>query len=116
MVDQIRKSQDAFYKDFNLATDKKVSAAIFKLYDENVPADFHPDFLKAAKTKYKGDFAKYVDVLYKKSFMVDRARTEAFLNKTNCFSSAQRTRALKLNHGCYICLFCFEFSIRTIRQ
>ncbi len=80
-VDRIRKSQDDFFKDYNLETDKKISAAIFKLFDENVPVEFHPDFLKAAKTKYKGDFAKLTEELFKKSFLINRSKTEAMLNK-----------------------------------
>ncbi len=81
LVDKIKKSQDAFFKDFNIETDKKVSAAIFKLYADNVPAEFHPEFLKLIKSKYKGNYVKYVENLYKKSFFVDRAKMDAFLSK-----------------------------------
>lgn len=80
-IENIRKSQDEFYKDYSLETDKKVSAAIFKLYEDNVAADFHPEFLKQVKTKYKGDYVRFVNDLYKKSFLVNREKTEAFLNK-----------------------------------
>jgi hypothetical protein len=81
LLDKIKKSQDAFFKDYNIETDKKVTEAIFKLYAENVPAEFHPEFLKQINTKYKGNYAKYVSNLYKKSFFVDKAKMEAFLSK-----------------------------------
>jgi hypothetical protein len=81
LLDKIKKSQDAFFKDFNIETDKKVSAAIFKLYADNVPAEFHPEFLKEIKTKYKGNYGKFVEKLYSKSFFVDRAKMDAFMNK-----------------------------------
>lgn len=81
ILDKIKKSQDGFFKDFNIETDKKVSAAIFKLYADNVPAEFHPEFLKQINSKYKGNYVKYVETLYKKSFFVDKAKMEAFLSK-----------------------------------
>lgn len=81
MIDKIRKEKDDFFKDFNLETDKKVSAAIFKLYSENVQPEYLPEFIKEVKSKNKGDFSKYVNSLYKKSFLIDKAKTEAFLNK-----------------------------------
>ncbi len=81
LIEKLRKAEIDFYKDFNISTDKKVSAAIFKLYDENVPVEFHPDFLKDAKAKYKGNFEKYTENLYKKSFLVDKAKADEFLKK-----------------------------------
>lgn len=80
-ITKLRKAKDDFFKDFNISTDKKVSEAIFKLYSDNVPADFHPEFLKEANGKYKGNLNKYIETLYKKSFLVDKAKTEAFLAK-----------------------------------
>ncbi|HEX3008334.1 MAG TPA: S46 family peptidase, partial [Bacteroidales bacterium] len=80
-VAKIKESLPSFFKDFNMPTDKKVSAAIFKLYDENVPSDFHPEFLKQIKSKYKGDYGKFVENLYKKSFLVDSVKADEFLKK-----------------------------------
>jgi hypothetical protein len=88
-IEKIRSSKDNFFKDFNLETDKKVTVAMLKLYNDNVISDFHPEFLKEIMGKYKGDYRKYVDALYKKSFLVDKAKTEAFLNKP---SSAALTK------------------------
>jgi hypothetical protein len=80
-IEQIRTSNIGFFKDFNLSTDKKVLAAICKLYDENVSPEYYPQFLKDAKDKYKGDYSKYAEYLYKKSFLADPLKVEAFLKK-----------------------------------
>lgn len=81
LTEQTRAGLSDFFKDYSIATDKKVTAAMLKLYAENVSPDYYPEFLKVAIAKSKGDFTKYVDNLYKKSFLVDRAKAEAFLKK-----------------------------------
>lgn len=72
---------DDFYKDYDAATDQKISAALFKMYADNVIAKYHPSFFGEVTKKYKGNFASFTDHLYKKSIFPDQQKLIAFLNK-----------------------------------
>lgn len=55
------------YKDYDPALDKKVLPALLKLYAERVPQQYHPDIYKTINKKFKGNYEKYADWLFKKS-------------------------------------------------
>lgn len=70
---------EGHFKDYNLGTDKKVTARMFEMYSDNVAEIYHPQFLKDAKKKYKGDWTKYVDKMFEKSLFRSEATVNAFL-------------------------------------
>ncbi len=70
---------DEFYKDYNLATDKKVSRAMLELFYKDVPAEFQPAHFSVIKSKYKGNLDKYNEMFYKKSIFPYKEKLEAFL-------------------------------------
>jgi hypothetical protein len=70
---------DAVYKDFDQATDKKIMAAMFAMYRDDVADIYHPGFFRTVQKKFKGDFVKYVDHLYKKSIFATADKMKAFL-------------------------------------
>jgi hypothetical protein len=51
------------------------------MYYTDVPKSQHPDIFKLVETKYKGDFNKFVDDMFKKSLFTDKAKVDAFLAK-----------------------------------
>ncbi|MCK4880981.1 MAG: S46 family peptidase, partial [Bacteroidales bacterium] len=69
-----------FYKDYNPLTDKKVMTAMVELLIDEVGDEYLPSTILEVKTKYKGDAAKYVDKYFKKSFLTDQARYNAFMD------------------------------------
>ena len=90
------KSQSiAYFKDFNLATDKKVFSAMLKLFYEDVPADQHPTNLTEIHKKYKGDFKKFADVVYNKSIFANSTKLLAFLDKPD-YKTLSNDLAFKL--------------------
>ena len=52
------------------ALDKDVMAALLKNYAEQIGSDKLPAFYKTIEKKFKGDYRKYVDYLYKKSVIM----------------------------------------------
>src|SRR5208283_3894670 len=68
-------------KDFNIGTDKKVAAAMLRLYFENMNKDLQPDYLKNFQTKYKGNYDRIVDILYSKTIFTDKQKLLLFLDK-----------------------------------
>ncbi len=56
--------------------------AMLKLYRDDVPAKFHPDFyVSIIDKKFKGSIDKYVDDLFARSVFASEAKLNAFLKK-----------------------------------
>src|SRR5690606_5202074 len=56
---RLTEGLDSFFKDYDSETDRKIAAALMKLYAENVDAEFHPGFFANVVNKQKGNFDKY---------------------------------------------------------
>ncbi len=59
--------KDAFYKDYSVSTDKKLAAAMLKIYKENVAPEYLLDVYKTIDSQFDGNIDKYVDWLYNTS-------------------------------------------------
>jgi hypothetical protein len=70
-----------FFREFDPATDKKILAAMFNMYNRDVPAEYRPDFFKKVRKKENGDFSKYVDRLFDRSIFANQSKMEAFIAK-----------------------------------
>jgi len=79
-ADDLKEKVNEFFKNYNLPTDKKLFAALMKMYNDDVEKDQQPDFFLEVTKKYKGDFKKYSDMFYSKSIFVDEKKLNAFLN------------------------------------
>ncbi len=86
-ADQIKEVSDGlkaysaeFYKDYNPPTDKKVMTAMINLLIQDIGDEYLPSNILEVKSKYKGDAAKYVDKYFKKSFLTDPDRFNAFMD------------------------------------
>ncbi|WP_224744110.1 S46 family peptidase [Pontibacter aquaedesilientis] len=78
-AEDLKPRADAFFKDYNMATDKKVFAAMMKYYSEDIPKDQQADAFKQMVAKYKGDFNKMADYIYSNSFVVNKQKVDQFL-------------------------------------
>jgi hypothetical protein len=76
----LKESSARFFKDYNAPTDKKVMTAMVELLLQELDDEYLPSSIQEVKTKYKGDAAKYVDNYFKKSFLTDQARYNAFMD------------------------------------
>ncbi|MCQ4875299.1 S46 family peptidase [Butyricimonas paravirosa] len=77
----IRENAKAFFKDFNRDVDKNLMATLFKMYNDNVAAEWHPEVINMINKKYKGNYEKFAKELSDKSIFTDEARFNAFLEK-----------------------------------
>ncbi|HEY4800664.1 MAG TPA: S46 family peptidase [Bacteroidia bacterium] len=64
----------SFFKDYNKETDKKLFVAMLKLYYENVDKTMHPDFYSTIQSKYKGNYEKYAEMIYRKSIFASEEK------------------------------------------
>ena len=64
------------------ATDKEVFAAMLKNYKEQVDKKYLPKFYTTIHDKFGGDYAKYVDYLYKNSLLMKKG-AKLYFHKKN---------------------------------
>lgn len=76
--ERVKDGLDEFFKDYDSETDQKISAALFRIYEEKVSPQYHPPFFKTVKSKYNNDFEKYTKELYAKSVFGSQDRLVRF--------------------------------------
>lgn len=81
MAKELKESMAGHWKDYNMEVDKSIFAGLLDMYYKNVPADMQLEFIAAAGKKYKGNFNKYADVIYKKTVFATEDKFNAFLDK-----------------------------------
>ncbi len=69
-----------FYKDFDVETDKQLFINLMQIYTKEIPEDYQLSFISEVKKKYKFDFKKYADNLYKTSIFSDKNRLLNIIN------------------------------------
>ena len=80
---KMKNLTDDFFKDYYLKIDKEVAPFLLKSYANNITTDIHPKYIDEVSTKYRGDYQRYVDELYKKSIFVDQKKMNAFIESSN---------------------------------
>ena len=75
MIATLKKSSEAFFKDYYEPIDREVAAMLLKEYLKAQPADFHPGFLNDIK-----DVDNYVEQLFAKSMFTDEAKVNELLD------------------------------------
>jgi hypothetical protein len=83
ITDALKTASDKYFKDYNLATDKKLLASMLNMYYTNVPKEQQPELLINIASKYKGNFTEYAEVVFKKSIFNDLNKIKSFLSKPN---------------------------------
>ncbi len=75
----LKKGATDFFKDYNAATDEKISKAMFKLYVEDIESTDRPEIFQTIKKDYKGNYAKFVEDMFRQSMFADSSKVKAFL-------------------------------------
>ncbi len=73
-------SAAGFYKDYNPPTDQKVVAVMLEKFYNAVDSEHHPVILSEINKKYKGDFEKYAEDLFKNSIFASEQKLAGFLS------------------------------------
>ncbi|MCD4681266.1 MAG: S46 family peptidase [Bacteroidales bacterium] len=74
------KAEDHF-KDYNITIEKKILTALLEIYNEKLAPSAKPDIMAEINKKYKGDYKKYVDDVFKNSIFTTETNYLAFLKK-----------------------------------
>ena len=79
LIEKLKKGVAGHFKNYNQPTDKKIFAALYKMYADSVSDEYQLDLVKLVNKKYKGDFSKYANKIYAKSIFTDEKRLNSFL-------------------------------------
>jgi hypothetical protein len=64
-VARAQAASDEFWKDYNPATDQKVTATMFRMFHSDVARDLQPQVMNTIEKKYKGNFDAWAAALFK---------------------------------------------------
>ncbi|MDO9255980.1 MAG: S46 family peptidase [Bacteroidales bacterium] len=80
LTKQVTEASGKYFKDYNMATDVKMLAAMLQLYYNDVPKEMQPAYLEKIHKKYKGDFAAYASEVFSKTNFSDTTKVKLFLS------------------------------------
>lgn len=79
-LETYKTGAEAFFKDYNVPTDKKLFAAMLKMYYEDVEKSMHPEFFESVQSKHRGNFEKYAEEIFAASMFCSEQKTTEFLS------------------------------------
>lgn len=115
IVEEQRQKAIEFYKDYDSNTDKNLFAALVALYYRDVPKEQHPDIFIAIEKKYKGDFNKYAEDVYKKSIFATKEKFLAFLDKPSV-KAINKDPLFKITSSYLGVYFGLDNSLRSVQS
>ncbi len=80
-LNEIKKNQKEFFKDFYLPIDKQIFIAMCDTYKKDIPEKYYPSFFADVDKDYEGSFAKYADYLYTNSIFIDENKFNKMIEK-----------------------------------
>ncbi|MHC1777875.1 MAG: S46 family peptidase [Lentimicrobium sp.] len=80
LKENLKKSVDKHFKNYNQPTDMKLLEAMLQMYSENVPPEQQPIAFKELVAKNKGDFNRIAGNIFSKSIFADKSKTDAFID------------------------------------
>ena len=78
-IEQMKAELDEYFKDYDSATDEKITAALLKVYADHVIPAYQPQFFNTIQKKYKGDYEAFTKRMFSKTIFANKASMEAFL-------------------------------------
>jgi hypothetical protein len=79
-ITQATEASNQYFKNYNMATDVKMLAAMLQLYYDNVPKQMQPAYLGKIHKKYKGNFEEYANKIFSKTIFADKSKVDLFLS------------------------------------
>ena len=80
-IEKLKEEAKTHFKDYNAGIDESILAAMLKAYHDDLSADYYPEFFKMIDKKFKGDFDKYANWVFKKSIFSSEEKLNKFLEK-----------------------------------
>jgi len=87
---------EPFFKDYEVTLDQKVLAAMMQIIKEKVPAQYLPGIYTEIDKKYKGNYMKYAEDVFKKTNLSSYDKVKAVLNSPDYLKKLSKDPAMKL--------------------
>lgn len=100
LKEAILSSADDYYKDYNMALDKEMTARLMKLYYEDIAKDQHPEILSTVADSFNGDFNAYAEKLFSSSILASPENFKKFMEDPQD-SILQADMGVELGKGMY---------------
>jgi hypothetical protein len=78
-IEQVSATSEQYFKNYNMATDVKMLAAMLSLYYNDVPKQMQPAYLEKIHKKYKGNFEAYANAVFSKTIFGSKSDVDLFL-------------------------------------
>jgi hypothetical protein len=78
-ISQVTAASEQYFKNYNMATDVKMLAAMLQLYYNDVPKQHQPAYLEKIHKKYKGNFEAYANDVFSKTIFSSKSKVDLFL-------------------------------------
>jgi len=103
LLEQVKASAAAFYKNYNVQVDKQLFEALIKTYTSSCELSRQVPVVKATAFKYKGNIDEWTIDFYNKSMFADSAKLNNFLKsfKTSDTKKIEKDPAYILASGIY---------------
>jgi hypothetical protein len=79
LAEVLKYRWESFMEEYNAPTDMKIIAAMLKLVNENLSAEYLPDFYDQVSQKYNNDYEAYTRNLMMNSLFSNREKFEQFI-------------------------------------
>ena len=93
------------YKDYDASVDRKLMPALMKIAKERIPEKYLPDIYKTIDKKYKGDYEKYAEDLFKKSVFTSYDKVKAVVTDPRKFARIKKDPAAELSFSVLMSFF-----------
>lgn len=79
MAKEVADASDSYFKNYNMATDLKLLAAMLQLYYTDVPQEMQPAYLGKIHSKYKGNFETFAKDVFARTIFSSKSKVDIFL-------------------------------------
>ncbi|MCG8412443.1 MAG: S46 family peptidase [Bacteroidales bacterium] len=81
LTKELAKYGEKYYRDYDKNTDMKIAIALFKMFNEDINKQYHPEYLKKSLILLNGDVSSFVKALYANSIFCNKEKFEDFIAK-----------------------------------
>lgn len=82
-IEKIKSKAADFYKNYNVALDKEMTAAVLENFRKNIPQSALPPVFTLIDKKFKGDISRYVNDMFNKTIFTSEDKFNAMLDGFN---------------------------------
>ncbi len=80
-VEMLQETVEKYFRDYNAETDMKLLAALARIYVRNVDEQYYPPFVKEIQNRYRGNYEKWAERVFKRTMFDNLEDVNKFLKR-----------------------------------